>query len=511
MWLGFLGLMNGIAMGLVYSIEELWMGVFFCLVPFAGILLTKKKVCWFVMGYGLGYYMTGLSFLWKLTEVLPLPFYTAHVLMAAGILLLSLFLTFFLVLTMCPLYHWRRGKNCDIFMVAAMYVLAEWLQGVIPVAAFPWFRLSAVVAQRPILIQGASIGGSLFVSFLIMLWNAALARSLIRHRIDFSSLSAFALIGMVLLYGEVRLYETKTQGDTVLILQGNHEGSEKWDRSSQDIFTDYVQLIREYAVENTGLIVLPETALPYAVEENEETKRTVQQLCRELSTEFLVGGIQTEWNHEEKINYNAVYHVTEEGVDEKVYRKRRLVPFGEYLPLETVISRYCPWVSEWMRGNCFEKGQESVVFDTRSGAVGILVCYESLFSEEAREAVHQGAEFLAILSNDSWFQGTPALRQHHVHAVLRAVESDRYVIRAGNTGISSVIDSRGRVQGTLQEGVQGGLYAQISARESRTIYSRWGDSWIWIFCMIYFVLLFRQVSVLIFLWLSAIIKRQRRG
>ena len=472
MWLVILGLLNGIAAGLVYATEELWFGILFCLVPFAGILLTRTRSSGFLIGYGMGYYMTGISFLYALADVVPLPVYTSYALMTLAVLLISAYLTLLLWLAFYPFRYIRRGSRLAIFWIAGFYVLGEWLQEISPLASFPWFRLAVAAVPCPLLIQGASLAGSLLVSFFLVLCNAWLARLIIKRRIDMGMIIAVLLTVLLLLYGEVRLYEREDSGASVLVVQGNHEGSEKWTLELEDILADYERLIYEYAsaAESAGkraeLVVLPETALPYAAAEYSSTRETLISICRELSTELLLGAIEQEKRDEETVSYNAVYHVTEGGFAEKTYRKRVLVPFGEYLPFAELMDRFCPWVEEFMTGNYFEAGSEQNCFETGVGEIGALICYESIFPAEAQGAVLSGAELLTVVSNDSWFQGLPAMQEHYAHAALRAVETDRYVIRAGNTGISGIIDNRGRTAAGMTEHVQGGFVAEAAARRT---------------------------------------------
>lgn len=513
MWLIILGLINGIMAGLSCSMEELWFCILFCLIPFTGILLTKKRISGFVIGYGMGYYVTGISFLYSLAGVLPLPMVTSYVLLTLGILLISAYLTFFLWVAFFPIRYIRRSSRLAIFWIAGLYVLGEWLQEAGSLAAFPWLRLALAAVPCPILIQGASLAGSLFVSFLLVLWNGWLARLLIRRRIDLGMIAAAVLMGTVLLYGEVRLYQKEMGETSVLIVQGNHEGREKWTMEAENVLADYERLIYEYvetAKENgkkVQLVVLPETALPYAAAECRNTRRTLRSLCNRLSTEILTGAIEKQKCEEELLSYNAVYHVTEQGFEDKTYRKRVLVPFGEYLPFEALVNRLCPWVEGFMTGNYFEAGEEQHCFVTSIGRIGALICYESIFPGEARTAVINGAEILTIVSNDSWFQGMSAMREHYAHAVLRAVETDRYVIRAGNTGISAVIDNRGRTVSRLSEGIQGGLVAEVSGRQTKTMYMRIGNAF-GILCAAGWVFLMgKRICVLIFSIFSDIMYR----
>lgn len=508
MWFAVLGLLNGILMGLIYSVKELWFGVFFALVPFAGIMFTKRKISAFLIGYGLGYYIVGLAFLFKLTGVVPLPVYTANVLIGAAVLAAGACLTLPLWLAVAPFSFVKRGRSADIFLLAGLYTLGEWLQGAVPVFSFPWFRLSAVAVSAPILIQGASLFGGLFVSFLIMLWNGLLARLLIKSRLELGSCLAGALLLAMLLYGEVRLYEKTPGTDQVLVVQGSHEGGEKWAMESEDIFEDYKELIYEYADSLAVLVVLPETALPYAITDNRNTKRALISLSRRLGTELLVGAIQRETADGEEGFYNAIYHVTAEGIDAAVYRKQVLVPFGEYLPFEEMLGRAFLWLSDYMSGNYFKSGTDQVIFETKAGYVGSFICYESIFPAIARDAAREGAQLLVIASNDSWFQGTPAMREHYAHAILRAVEQDRYVIRAGNTGISAVIDNRGRVVAELSENTRGCLRAAVSPCSKITLYAKAGELFPIILCGIYILLILERLSILIFSFILDIINKQ---
>ncbi len=510
MWLAMLGLMNGIIMGLVYSVEELWIGSFFVLIPFAGILFSKKKISFFLIGYGLGYYITGLSFLFSLTDVVPLPIYTANVLFAGVILAISIILTFLMWIALYPFQYWRRGSSIDIFLLAGLYTLGEWLQEIVPMVSFPWFRLAVPVVKMPIFIQGASLFGSLFVSFCVILWNTWLAKLIMKRKLDCSMVLAGTFIGAVLLYGEVRLYQKEEGTKQVLIVQGNHEGSEKWAMESKDILKDYKKLAYQYANPFVELIIMPETALPYAVMDEKEGREELMSISKQLSAELLVGAIQKEEIGEETNFYNVVYHIKEDGINQTVYRKQILVPFGEFLPFAEFFNKMCPWLIDFMSGNYFKAGEEMAVFDTKAGKIGALICYESIFPEIAKEAVEKGAEALVIVSNDSWFQNTPAMREHYAHAILRAVESDRYVIRAGNTGISAIIDGRGRVVASIPENTSMAFQAAMRPKRDGTLYIKAGRVFVWVLCGMYILLILRRACSLIFSFFFYIIEKIKK-
>src|SRR5207249_2607745 len=112
---------------------------------------------------------------------------------------------------------------------------------------------------------------------------------------------------------------------------------------------------------------------------------------------------------------------------------------------------------------------------TPVGRVGVAICFESIFPDVTRELVRNGAQVLAVMTNDAWFDGTAGPAQHAVHAVLRAVESGRWVVRAANTGLSMVIDPAGRVRVTLSPRQSGVLISRAGLVDAPTFYASRGD------------------------------------
>ena len=122
--------------------------------------------------------------------------------------------------------------------------------------------------------------------------------------------------------------------------------------------------------------------------------------------------------------------------------------------------------------------EEAILFETEFGKIGTLVCFESLFSGLARTMTAQGAEILLIASNDSWFENSAALYQHHAQAILRAVETGRYVLRVGNSGITSVISPVGEVLKTASVKETVTLEGTVTRLTEQTNYVRYGDGWL---------------------------------
>jgi len=131
----------------------------------------------------------------------------------------------------------------------------------------------------------------------------------------------------------------------------------------------------------------------------------------------------------------------------------------------------------------FEFGTKDTPLDGRL-RYGPAICYEIVFPQIARQQTLHGAEVLVTITNDAWYDGTSAPRQHLNQARLRAVETDRYLLRAGTTGISAFVDPAGRIVEELAMNRQGIIYAQFESRKSMTPYVRLGDWFAWVACVV---------------------------
>ena len=132
-------------------------------------------------------------------------------------------------------------------------------------------------------------------------------------------------------------------------------------------------------------------------------------------------------------------------------------------------------------------GEEANVIELKEGNVGALVCFDSIYDSLARDSVREGAELLPVSTNDSWFSDSAALYMHNAQAQLRAIENGRYVVRAANTGISSIISDKGEVIACTEPNVEGYVMGEIQFNSYRTLYSIIGNLFVYLciaFCAI---------------------------
>jgi apolipoprotein N-acyltransferase len=158
------------------------------------------------------------------------------------------------------------------------------------------------------------------------------------------------------------------------------------------------------------------------------------------------------------------------------YSKRILVPFGERMPYRAVLAKLFPFLEEInMLSSDLAAGKDSALMDFNGHKLGAVICFESVFPELVRDSVRDGAEMLVIVTNDSWYEDSPAVWQHLAHATFRSVENGRATVRCANSGVSAFIDEKGRILSELGPLEQGILTDTVSFSSETTLYSVLGD------------------------------------
>lgn len=397
----------------------------------------------------------------------------------------------------------RRHPILLPFLFAALWTLFAFTQ-TLTWAGVPWgAQLALALADSPFLLAPASLFGSYFVTFLIASVNACLAYALLmsgaRERKG-TRYGAFAAVCVILLHlglSAVGYAMPVTEGESikVAVLQGNVPSSEKW-AAETDCIGIYRELALEAAEEGAVLMVWPETAVPTYLMTYPNINR-VKDIAAETNAIQIVGTYAFSSKDGKALRYNAFYLIHPDGtVEETVYYKRHLVPFGEYVPMEELVRALLPQLAELEMladGSTVTPGTSPNLFDTEYGKIGSLICFDSIYEALCRDSVAAGAELIAIGTNDSWFFDSAAVYMHNGQAVLRAVENGRYILRAANTGISSVIDPHGNILTEIEPLVKGQASATVSFVTSRTLYNRIGDVFL-LLCQI-FVLIPPAISL----------------
>ena len=163
------------------------------------------------------------------------------------------------------------------------------------------------------------------------------------------------------------------------------------------------------------------------------------------------------------------------------YDKVHLVPFGEYLPFPQLFAFAGGLTKEVGE---FQHGASRAPLDAGSTPLGIFICYESVFPGEVRQFSQQGAQVLVNLSNDGWYGDSGAYAQHLNQTRMRAIENDRWLLSATNTGVTASIDPYGRTVARLPRKERGALVAPYALTSVTTFYTRHGDWFAWLCAII---------------------------
>lgn len=340
------------------------------------------------------------------------------------------------------------------FAAAGLWTILEILRTHL-LTGFPWCLLAYSQSKNLMLIQSASLIGAYGVGFLICLFNIALLCGILFGRKFGIWKWAVCLLPILfaLGFGKWRLSQPEPVGDflKIAILQGNIDQYKKWDEAyAREILETYQKLALEASKEKPDLILWPESALPYSIT-NPEMKNWLARLVRKTKTYHLVGC-------DEEIDgkrYNSAVLFNPKGEALDTYRKVHLVPFGEWIPFENLLSR---WIKPLNALGGFSKGEPKIIQLADGRKLGVSICFETIFPNLAQK----GADLLLNLTNDGWYLDTAAPYQHLAPNVFRAIEQKTPLVRAANTGISCWIDEKGRIQSLLPLNQRGVLTIRVN-------------------------------------------------
>jgi apolipoprotein N-acyltransferase len=252
-------------------------------------------------------------------------------------------------------------------------------------------------------------------------------------------------------------------------VQPNAEQSIKWEAARAQEFLDRLLTLTAQG-SPADLTIWPETAVPYMLEYSPEV---ADMIVGASGGRPVALGIQRE---EAGRFYNSMRVLEGEGDETARYDKAHLVPFGEYIPFgDLAYDWFGLRAFAAQAGNTYSPGPGPQVLNLgRFGRVLPLICYEAIFPRDVN-AAPQRADWMLQITNDAWFGIWTGPFQHFAQARLRAVEQGLPLVRVANTGMTAVVDARGRVVDQLPFGTLGALDARIPGALTPTVYARWGD------------------------------------
>jgi apolipoprotein N-acyltransferase len=352
---------------------------------------------------------------------------------------------------------------------------------------FPWCLLGYSQHDSLPFIQIASLGAVYAVSFLVAASASVLAFLVVETR---KGRRAAALATLVVLVGgafawgarQLKRPIRETGRVVVGLVQGGVRQEDKWvPENAWANVGRHLELTRQAAARGARLVVWPESAVPFLFDEEPGLAGLLRETVRREGIYLFFGNDDREAapDGEERI-YVGAKLLAPTGEIVYRYRKMHLVPFGEYVPLKAVFTLGGRFAAKLVQEvSDFTPGKHAATGEVDGHRIGGYICYEAIFPALVRRFSAQGAELLVNVTNDAWYGTTSAPYQHLAMAAFRAVENGRYMVRAANTGITAVVDPRGRVLDETRLFERTLLVREVPFVAQTTFYARHGDVFAW--------------------------------
>jgi len=376
----------------------------------------------------------------------------------------------------------RRGRPVvSSVAVAALWTAIDWVRAVWPIGGFTWGGLGYTQHANGLTLPLATVTGVWGVTFAVMLVNALLLEALlpstpgaagVRRR---GAMVAGALL-VALLPAVIPVRGADGPRMDVAVVQGNVPSSLASDRLLQgdEVAANHIALNRTLASDPPDLAVWPENALADDPARDPVLGAAVASSIRAVGAPTIVGAVSPTAGGR---YYNQALLYAPDGRIVARYTKIHLVPFGEYIPMRSVLG----WTQRYRRGlPTLSPGDRVKLFRVDGALVGTPICFENTFPDLFRRFVAGGASLMVVTTNDSSYLRSPASREHVIMSQLRAVETGRWVVQAAVSGESAIVNAHGQVVAHTDLFVPAILRADVPTSTVRTPYVRFGDWFPWV-------------------------------
>lgn len=398
----------------------------------------------------------------------------------------------------------RHAMGWSLAALACFWTAYEYLHQSWDLA-FPWMTLGNGFASTHQLIQWYEYtgvyGGSLWIwatnilVFLIVL--SAKDTFPKTHRVKLAAALCVAIVAPSA-WSLVRYasYEEHVNPANVVVVQPNVDPYGKFGAiPPEEQLSDLIALSRQAGQPNTEFFIWPETAIAHSFGYDEEGFRShpmfirIQEFLADYKNGNVLSGIESYRVYPEptgmsSLEFNGWYYdrfnaavLIENSARLQFYHKSKLVPGVEKLPFGESLAFMKPLFKAFggATGSYGSQNEPSVFYAQSGIGAAPTICYESIWGNYVAEYVRQGAQFIAVVTNDGWWGDTSGKDQHLAYAKLRAIENRRWVARSANTGISAFINQRGDVVQKAGWWVPASLNQEINLNEEITFYTQTGD------------------------------------
>ena len=448
---------------------------------FAALLLIIEKYDkpnYHALTFGIGFFLSGIYWLVIcLNQYGQMHFFFA--------ILFTFILCIFLSLFFYPITFYKKYYS-SLFFVPALFSLIEWFRGII-FTGFPWLSLGYSQVPNSPLAGYIPILGIHGVTFLILL---SLTIILKIFKDKYSRNSIFLSLFLIIIWGSGELIKKFSWVNKinsplkVSLIQGNISQDKKWDiKFLNESLDKYIELIKS---SSASLIILPETSIPLLLHQIPSSYlNEIKNHAIKNDGDVILGVIEKE----KKEFYNSAISIGANPM--QYYRKFHLVPFGEFIPFNKIIGYvYKNWLD--IPFSNLSRGSEIQPLIAVSGQkLGLNICYEDVFGYEIIKSLPE-ATILINISNDAWYGKSIAASQHLQISQARAMETQRMMLRATNTGVTAIIDINGNIIRSLPQHEVGVLDGIVQGYKGSTPFSKYGNYPLIILCLLSLLFIVRS-------------------
>ncbi|MGO4909239.1 apolipoprotein N-acyltransferase [Pseudorhodobacter sp. W20_MBD10_FR17] len=475
-WPGWAQVGAAFGLGAVMASGQAPLGFWFLTLPalFAAMVLIARAgsagaAGWLGLFLGGGYFALALS--WIVEPFLIEPEIYAWMIPFV-LVLLPFGLGLFWALAAWGAHRLGGSFAPRVLWLALLLALAEMARGYV-FTGFPWAMIGHVWIDTPIAQAGAFVGAGGLTALTLTMVAVPATFGWRWAAVPVAVWSALAL------YGD-GLPSPKYADNPAIVrlVQPNAEQHLKWDPArARENLDHLLALSSVQGQKQPDLIVWPETSVPYLLNDNDGLVQAIAAKGQGAQVAVGIQRVENGPSPDAVRGYNTLAVISPQGQVSQTYDKHHLVPFGEYIPFGDLAYRLfgiTAFASQ--QGAGYSAGPSAQVLDLgpKLGHVLPLICYEAVFPQDLRAAPMR-ADWIVQITNDAWFGKLTGPWQHLAQARLRAIEQGLPLLRAANTGISAVIDARGRVVAALPLGVANYIDAPLPAALPPTVYARFGD------------------------------------